>query len=230
MKLCKSAKVEPLTLSEEDLALINAHTLRELSADDVFVFKILMCDNEVDRDIERFSVDALQGFAKLFLGKTMIQDHFASASNQTARIFDTEVVQDPERKTSFGEPYTALMAKVYMARTESKADLIREIEAGIKKEVSVSCRVGRLSCSICGNETGRCKHIPGKMYDGVYCHTLLNDAKDAYEVSFVAVPAQKNAGTTKTHEDDETEKKAAEAVEADLEMLKAFIFCENEKG
>ena len=232
MKLCKSAQVEPLALSEADLALINTYTLRELSADEVFVFKLLMCDNEIDRDIERFTVDALQGFAKLYKGKPVIRDHNPSAVNQTARIFDTEVVQDPERKTSTGEPYTALQAKVYMVRTESNADQIKEIEAGIKKEVSVGCRVGRLSCSVCGQEIGRCKHLPGKTYDGIFCHTILNDAKDAYEVSFVAVPAQRAAGTTKRHEDDEphTDEAAVQAVNTDLEMLKACIFRENEKG
>ena len=232
LKRSKSAQVEPLALSEDDLALINQHTLRELSADEVFVFKLRMCDNEIDRDIKRFTVDALQGFAKLYRGKPVIRDHNPSALNQTGRIYDAEVVQDPERKTSTGEPYTALIAKVYMVRTDSNADQIKEIEAGIKKEVSVGCRVGRLSCSVCGQEMGRCKHLPGKTYDGIYCHTILNDAKDAYEVSFVAVPAQRNAGTTKRHEDDDTttDETAAKAAETDLEMLKAFIFCEKEKG
>jgi len=231
LKRCKSAKVEPLTLSEDELALINQHTLRELSADEVFVFKMRMCDNEIDRDIERFTVDALQGFAKLYRGKPVIRDHNPSALNQTARIYDTEVVQDPERKTSTGEPYTSLLAKVYMVRTNSNADQIKEIEAGIKKEVSVGCIVGRISCSVCGNDTGRCKHVPGRTYDGIYCHTLLNDAKDAYEVSFVAVPSQRNAGTTKQHEDDiPTDEDAIKAVETDLDLIEAFIYCEKQKG
>ena len=235
MKLYKSARVESLDLSEDDLAQINAYTLRDLTAEEVFAFKLLVCDNEIDRDLERFTVDALQGFAKLYRGKPVIRDHNPSADNQTARVYATDVVRDPERKTSTGEPYTALVAKVYMVRTGSNADLIKEIEAGIKKEVSVGCIVGRTTCSVCGSNKNMCKHVPGRTYDGVYCHRLLNDAKDAYEISFVAVPAQRNAGTTKTHEDDETETTTDEnavkaAIESDIELIGAFIFCEKEKG
>lgn len=235
MKLCKSAKVESLTLSQDDLAAINTHTLRELTAEEVYTFKLLMCDNEIDRDLERFSIDALHGFAKLFKGKPMISDHVPSAANQTARIYDTEVVQDAERKTSTGEPYTALYAKAYMVRTAGNADLIKEIDAGIKKEVSVSCVAGRRSCSVCGNETEKCRHIPGRTYDGIYCHSIINDALDAYETSFVAMPAQRAAGTIKSHEVEDgnpntsTDETAAKVIR-DIDMLDAFIFCEKEKG
>ena len=41
-------------------------------------------------------------------------------------------------------------AWAYMLRTEKNADLIAEIEGGIKKEVSVGCSVGRRVCSVCG--------------------------------------------------------------------------------
>ena len=234
MKLYKSAQVEALTLSEDDLAQINTHTLRDLTAEEVFAFKLRLCDNEIDRDLERFSVDAMQGLAKLYLGKPVIQDHDPTAAKQTARIFATEVVQDVERKTSLGEAYTSLIAKAYMVRTGSNADQIKEIEAGIKKEVSVGCSVRRRSCSVCGSEKDRCKHVSGRTYDGIYCHRLLNDPDDAYEASFVAVPAQRNAGTTKNHDtdddpDDNTNENAVKALR-DIDMLDAFIFCEKEKG
>lgn len=223
MQLFKSARVQTLTLSEDDLRLINQHTLREFTADELYAFKLLMCDNEIDRDLERFSVDALHGLAKLYKGKTMLRDHVASSMCQTARIYETEVVQDAERKTSQGEPYSALTAKVYMVRTESNADLIKEIEAGIKKEVSVGCIVNRFSCSVCGNESGKCRHMPGRTYDGLYCHTLINDPKDAYEVSFVAVPAQRNAGTTKSHAEEPEDRSQ------DIALNDVFLFLENQR-
>ena len=42
-----------------------------------------------------------------------------------------------------------------------------------------------------------CGHQPGKKYGGRLCYTLLEDPTDAYEWSFVAVPAQPAAGVTK---------------------------------
>ena len=82
-------------------------------------------------------------------------------------------------------------------RTEKNADLITEIEGGIKKEVSVGCSVAKRSCSVCGAESGTCHHVPGQMYGEQLCFTELKEPADAYEWSFVAVPAQRNAGVVK---------------------------------
>ena len=83
-----------------------------------------------------------------------------------------------------------------MLRSEKNQELIDEIEAGIKKEVSVGCSVKRRVCSICGQDSagGNCGHRPGEVYDGTLCYVTLEQPADAYEWSFVAVPAQREAG------------------------------------
>lgn len=189
----------PQEITKEMLEKINTFTKREMSADEVYVFPVILCDNEIDRDNERFSTNALNSLAKLFIGKTGIKDHNPKASNQTARIFETEVITDESRKTSAGECYTFLKASAYMVRTSKNDDIIKEIDAGIKKEVSVSCSISKGICSICGTDTkeSSCCHRKGKMYNGKRCHIILDCPTDAYEWSFVAVPAQKNAGVTK---------------------------------
>ena len=53
-------------------------------------------------------------------------------------------------------------------------------------------------CSICGQELGFCRHEKGQRYNGEVCHGILTGAKDAYEWSFVAVPAQREAGVVKS--------------------------------
>ena len=178
---------------------VNQFTKKDLTEDDVFLFDVILCDNDIDRDSERFSEEALAQMQMLFVGKTGITDHDPKASGQTARIYDTEIVRDASRTTSDGRPYAALRAKAYMVRTDSNADLIREIEGGIKKEVSVSCSVGKRICSVCGADrtVSSCTHVPGRKYGDVVCCTVLDDVKDAYEWSFVAVPAQTAAGVTK---------------------------------
>lgn len=180
------------------LEKLNKFTRRELSADEVYMFPVTLCDNDIDRDNERFSRKSLDALAEKFIGVTGIFDHDPKGGNQTARVFATEVVEE-DRLTAAGEPYAYLKGYAYMVRTDKNADLIREIDGGIKKEVSVSCAADRQICSVCGADrrVKACRHVKGRSYDGKRCFVTLEDISDAYEWSFVAVPAQVRAGVTK---------------------------------
>lgn len=152
----------------------------------------------MDRDQERFPEKTLEQLAPLFVGKSGLFDHSWSARGQAARLYRTEVVREPERLTQAGDGYCWLKGWAYMVRTPDNQGLIAEIEGGIKKEVSVGCAVKRAVCSICGAERGQsCGHKPGEVYDGAQCFFQLEEAVDAYEFSFVAVPAQPRAGVVK---------------------------------
>lgn len=184
---------------EEDYEKIKKFTRREFSKDELFIFEVSLCDNDVDRDFEKFSNRALDELQPLFVGKSGIKDHSMKSDDQTARVFETSVVKIPGKKTADGEEYRVLRAKAYMLRSPENESLIRDIDAGIKKEVSVSCSVNERICSICGADrnTEYCVHKPGKEYGGRLCCTVLDSVSDAYEFSFVAVPAQRNAGVEK---------------------------------
>lgn len=181
------------------LEKINKFTRRPFTEDEIYAFSVILCDNDIDRDYESFSDDALATLAKSFIGKTGIFDHNPTTSNQNARIFDTEIVTDDSRKTKTGKPYKYLKANAYMVRTADNETLISEIDGGIKKEVSISCSASSRKCSICGCDKALngCAHIKGKLYNNKISYTILDDITDAYEWSFVAVPAQVNAGVTK---------------------------------
>ena len=171
------------------LEAINALAKAELTAEQVYVFSLRLCDDQVDRDNERFDTEALAGLARLFIGKTGIIDHQWSAGNQVARIFETEVVR--EDRVSY------IKAWAYIRRGGRAEELIADIEAGILKEVSVGCAMGMAVCSVCGSEYGTCGHRKGEHYDGQLCCAILREPMDAYEFSFVAVPAQREAGVLK---------------------------------
>lgn len=168
---------------------INALTKARLNGEQVYVFSLRLCDDRIDRDGERFDTGALPGLAKLFLGKTGILDHRWSTENQVARIFETQVVK--EKDASY------IRAWAYIRRGGKNDELIADIEAGIKKEVSVGCVMAQAVCSICGSEYGTCGHVKGEHYDGQVCAVILKEPVDAYEFSFVAVPAQREAGVMK---------------------------------
>lgn len=171
------------------LEAINALAKTRLNGEQVYVFSLRLCDDRIDRDGERFDTGALPGLAKLFLGKTGILDHRWSTENQVARIFETQVVKEKD------ESY--IRAWAYIRRGGKNDELIADIEAGIKKEVSVGCAMAQAVCSVCGSEYGTCGHVKGERYDGQVCAVILKEPVDAYEFSFVAVPAQRQAGVMK---------------------------------
>lgn len=171
------------------LEKINALAKGTLTAEQVYVFSVRLCDDQVDRDFERFDTAALPELAKMFVGKSGIVDHKWSAGSQLARIFDTEILEE--------KGVTGIKAWAYIRRGGAGDEWIADIEAGIKKEVSVGCAMGQSVCSVCGGEYGSCGHRKGEYYDGELCCAILREPVDAYEFSFVAVPAQRSAGVLK---------------------------------
>ncbi len=183
-----------------DIALINQYSMRELTPEEVYCFSVILCDNEVDRDFERFPVSTLEKLAPMYTGKSGVLDHQWTAKNQIARIYRTEVEKTGETNT-LGEPLVRLRGSAYMLRNETSQPYIDKIESGILKEVSIGCSVGRNTCSICGCEYGKCEHRKGQRYGEKLCFFELMDPVDAYEWSFVAVPAQRGAGVSKGKQD-----------------------------
>ena len=171
------------------LEAINAQAKAQLKAEQVYVFSLRLCDDQIDRDGERFDTAALPALAKMFIGKTGIVDHRWSSDSQVARIFETQVVKE--------EGVSYIKAWAYIRRGKNADEIIADIEAGIKKEVSVGCSMGRAVCSVCGSDYGACGHQKGEHYDGQLCCAILKEPMDAYEFSFVAVPAQREAGVLK---------------------------------
>lgn len=251
--ISKLASVQPLEITDADLKKINKYTLSPVTAEEVFIFKATMADNEQDdRNHIPFNLKALQDLMKLYPGKTMLKDHSRRADNQIARIYDTELVQNANKLTELGELHTELVAKIYMIKTKSNEDLIAEIIGGIKKEVSTSCVPDKMVCNICNTDNMKkyCRHWPGVEYtieDGTAkgtkkrCKMLLDGAKEAYELSFVAVPAQPRAGAHKgigftkpvaepeENPDKNINVKEDSDVDMAIKLAESFIFSQKER-
>lgn len=225
-EILKAAQVEKQAVSGEELDLINRQSLRELADGEVFTFRMAACDNQVDRDYERFTDATLDGIAPMFVGRPVLMDHSWSASSQRARVYAAGVESAGGARR--------LVLRCYMPRNAGTEDTIAAIESGILRECSVGFRVERAICSICGADQSKtcCHHWPGREYDGKVCIMELDGAKDAYEVSLVAVPAQPEAGIIKSKRYgglDEPPEPPAETEEADKLRLAQAMQEQEEK-
>ena len=222
MKKYKSARIDAANVGGEELELINAFTLEPVTAEDVFCFSVVLCDNEIDRDGERFDLETLGELAEMFIGKPGITDHIPSAGNQISRIYAASLETDESVKTAAGESYTALKARCYLPVTPGNSEFISAVRTGIIKEVSIGCSINERLCSVCGKSAGSCRHLKGREYGKKLCHTVLRGAKDAYEFSFVAVPAQRRAGVTKGFGEEVDKTENEEDIDALMEKLAAL--------
>ncbi|MBR1382780.1 MAG: hypothetical protein IJ555_03075 [Ruminococcus sp.] len=238
MKVLKEKIERQLTLkshsvTDEDLEKINEYALEPLTADEIYAFKVVMGDNELDdRNNMPFTSNGLKDLQRLYPGKPFIMAHNdRDVKSLFARIYDTELSIDDTKRTSAEEPYTALIGKCYMAISADNESLRADIKAGIKKEVSTGFRCSSLKCSICGKDNcvDECKHWPGRVYakNGMdtKCQMLIDGCSEAYELSLVTIPAQPRAGTIKSAEgapeDPEAETSAhdSEKLRLELELL-----------
>ncbi len=205
-----------------DIALINAISRKTIKEDEVYTFALRLCDNDIDRDFERFDDSTLEVLSHMFVGKSGIFNHKCSTEEQTARIYRAEVIDDAGIFTSDGRPRRFIKGWAYMMRTPENADIIAEIDEGIKREISVGCSVERVLCSICGEPIDECQHKKGTVYDGKMCHGLLVGAKEAYEWAFVTKPTKK----TKFGGDNMTNINRPENMKlADTIILNGIIGC-----
>ena len=194
-QITKAARLMKAAPDEGEMALVNAQALRELGAEEVFTFRLAACNNQVDRDLEKFSDGALEGLAEKFVGRPVLMDHCWSAGSQTARVYAAGVEPMPE--TEGGKQ---LVLRCYMPRLRGNEDTIAAIEGGLLRECSVGVSVRRAVCSICGTDWTQhwCEHNKGQQYGEGMCIIILDEAADAYEVSLLPVPAQPAAGVVKS--------------------------------
>lgn len=193
-QITKQARVLKASLDEGEMSLINAQALRPLAAEEVYTFRLAACNNQVDRDVERFTESTLAELAKLFVGRPVLLDHKWSAGSQTARVYAAGV--EPMEAVQDGQQ---LVLRCYMPRLQGNGDTIAAIESGLLRECSVGVAVRKAVCSICGADrmTDWCEHHKGLEYGDKRCHIDLDGATDAYEVSLLPVPAQPAAGIVK---------------------------------
>lgn len=190
MNICKifEAKHQTETPNGSDLETIRRFALRDVTAEDVFLGKMALANDQVDRSHERFPVTYLQRFAETLPGKPVLVGH-DQKMRPVGKFYSADVVP---RSDGTGND---LIARYYL---RSDHDLAKDIELGIASGVSIGARADRRFCGVCSKDydapgKDRCAHEVGRAYDGKTC-TLEwgGDAAkvEALEGSFVASPCQ----------------------------------------
>lgn len=197
--------------SNEDFEIIKSFVSNDTIPSDLFVYKIKLCDNEIDRDFEQFSSECLDDLASLFYSKPGVFNHDWNSEGIHSRLYKVIPVTVEDSFNSQGEPYKYLEGYAYTVKENQ--DLINFIKRGLKREVSVGVKGSDLICSVCGDAIHQCNHIKGQVYDGKLCYGIIPHAEDAYEFSFVAVNSQKDANVQKNYTEGGSEMNLQEVLQ-----------------
>lgn len=141
------------TPSAEQLAAINAFTLREFTADEMNVRQFVLCHNCVDRDGECFDEAILRDFGTSLIGKGVFVKHPSGWDGDSGPgeglVFETSIetmslesAQELLRGQQLTLPpdrtqVTLLMADAYFPKTADNAALLTKLDAGVACFVSV---------------------------------------------------------------------------------------------
>lgn len=170
--------------STEQLALINAYTLNDLAATDVYVRTAYLAHNGIDRDGEVFDDALLADFARTLPGKGLFVRHPGGWDGDSGpgvgRWFSARVVEmsHAEARAALRQPglrwpamnTTAklLECSFYIPRTGKNQDLIADIDAGVARDQSIGFRAADRS-AITDEHEQRVAwrlHAPGEALEG----------------------------------------------------------------
>jgi len=172
---------------ERFMEAINRLARLPLRAEQVHIRSMYLCSDRLcPQDWGRFSEAALRQVCRLVVGQSVIAGHDRSRL-PIARFFHAEVVQrEDDPFDEEGRPVRWVRAWFYWLReTSGSRDLLLNIDGGIYREVSISWRYRRATCSICGEPIQSCPHTPGRFYEGRRCTFLIEDVAEVLEGSIV---------------------------------------------
>jgi hypothetical protein len=178
----------------DPMPLINELSPTPLKREEVAIRSMILCTDRVcESDGMRFSHGALADVARKVIGVSVLTGH-DRRNLPVARFFRAELTSLPEINQTTGQETQAVRAWFYwLAETSGSEDLRLNIDGGIYRAVSISWRYSADRCSVCGSTSKSCPHTPGKTYDGVLCHRVIDAVDEVLEGSLVYKGADSQA-------------------------------------
>jgi hypothetical protein len=200
-----------------DLARIREFALGEVDAATLYVRRVMLCSDAVDRAYGQIPLPYLQRLAATLPGKSLLLNH--------DKYFDAVAVglwhHAEARASRHGEPGSnVLEAHFYLVRDEDNATLIRRIDAGIVRHCSIAFTYDHEVCDVCSLPYYKCPHHRGeRLEDGRKATFRFGGDVEKYEAvegSLVYLGRQ-HGSTIRTGHDP------AQGEEMELEKILAAI-------
>lgn len=218
------------TPSEDDLAIINDMALEPMEAKDVYVRRIRLANDRIDRDWERFSRGVLDHFRETLPGKSVLIGH-NKGGEPVGRFYKSDVVRDPATGTTWLNGYW------YAPVTAENEHDRKAIDSGVWSYASIGFQWDWAQCDLCGNNyrAKDCGHILGETYptteakgrelgdlaiagDAVRCTVTYRGDAQAMEGSLVYLGAQYDAQIIKAKMVGDLAEEKRLLLEADNDM------------
>ena len=192
-----------------DLALINQQfALAPLAPEDVYVRRMVLANDALDRAFERFTPAVLERFARTLPGKPVLVAHDKRAL-PIGLVYRAQV--RPARRGEAGD--VSLEAALYMVKSPENAAVRQQIDGGVVRYVSIGFRYDTRICSVCDLDYADCPHAPGEAVAGAGASGGRGDAGTVYytyggdlsryeacECSLVYLGCQQQTQLVKGHE------------------------------
>lgn len=167
---------------DETLAAINRLALRPLQLEEVAVFTLDLCNNQVDRHFSRFPEEELERINQLTPGRPLMERHDLRGTLPRGTFFRSHLHRNGD--------HISVRPEVYVLRAADNHDFILNIEGGVYRETSIGFSFRTPECAVCGQDLRTCAHVPGKSYSGKTCHFIMRDVLEVIEGSVVSAGSQ----------------------------------------
>ncbi|MBW7864092.1 MAG: hypothetical protein H3C30_06745 [Candidatus Hydrogenedentes bacterium] len=172
----------PAETADGALAAVNRFALRPLAAEEVALFELDLCHNQVDRHFSRFPEEELETVSAMTPGRPLMERHDLRGSLPRGTFFRSRLHRDGDR--------VSVRPEVYVLRTEENRGFILNIEGGVYRETSIGFSFRTPECSVCGRDLRTCDHVPGREYGGAACHFVMRGVLEVIEGSVVPAGSQ----------------------------------------
>jgi hypothetical protein len=153
--------VHATDIDDELLSKINKHTRRTFNANELFAFEGVISDDSLDTFDTRMDPETtLRNYAADLLSGVSMIDWHDTNREPYARSFDSSIYQDGELTKVSGSFY---MLRDSNSNGRSTNDIIRNIEGGITRDLSVGFSAGieDYICSVDGKSMMMSPYFPG---------------------------------------------------------------------
>ena len=185
------------------LSIINErHARKPLGAEDVFLFRAQVSNQELDSYFTRMAESSLRNYEQdARKSVPLMNSHrtggfLTSAELPLGRSYDAKLMHDGEMLRLFVDHY---ILRGWQMNGVQSDELIRGIDGGVIRDMSIGfnpwVRGAWFRCSICGADmlrSDKCQHLPGLEYDGALASAWVEGAR-LVEDSMVYQGATPNA-------------------------------------